>query len=104
MRRGVSIWPAIVVAASCAKANNGPVGTDAPVVPADVAIDGCGSDCDTDMDGVKDGTDQCPNTQKGEVVNNVGCADSQLMPMLAPTFRRSASRGRIRATSAGQVA
>jgi hypothetical protein len=30
--------------------------------------------------------DQCPNTPPGAVVNKVGCADSQLTPMLNDTF------------------
>lgn len=85
MRRGISIWPAIVVAASCAKASNGPA-ADAPGPPADVAIDSCGSNCDSDMDGVRDGIDQCPNTPPGQPVNAVGCADSQLTPVLVADF------------------
>jgi hypothetical protein len=84
MRRVVAILPAFVVAASCAKASNGPA--DAPAAPADVAIDSCGSDCDTDMDGVRDGSDQCPDTPPGQPVNEAGCADSQLMPVLVTEF------------------
>lgn len=80
--------PAIVVATSCAKASNGPA--DASSEPADaaadIAIDSCGSDCDTDMDGVRDGSDQCPSTPPGQPVNKVGCADSQLTPVLVPEF------------------
>ena len=38
------------------------------------------------MDGVKDGADQCPNTPLGQVVNKVGCSDSQLMPVLVADF------------------
>ena len=83
--------PAIVVATSCAKASNGPA--DASSGPADaaadIAIDSCGSDCDTDMDGVHDGSDQCPNTPPGQPVNKVGCADSQLTPVLVRSSRRS---------------
>ena len=85
MRRGVAIWSAIVAATSCAKASHGPA-ADAQGPPADVAIDSCGSDCDTDMDGVRDGSDQCPNTPPGQRVNMVGCADSQLTPVLVPEF------------------
>ncbi len=33
-----------------------------------------------------DGSDQCPDTPPGTVVNSVGCADSQLVPTLEPTF------------------
>jgi hypothetical protein len=85
MRRVVAILPAFVAAASCAKASNGPA-ADAPAAPADVAIDSCGSDCDTDMDGVRDGSDQCPDTPPGQPVNQAGCADSQLMPVLVTEF------------------
>ncbi len=46
----------------------------------------CGETCDTDGDGVLDGTDQCPATPPGEVVNQVGCSDSQVSPTLEPTF------------------
>ncbi len=52
-------------------------------------IDGntsCGESCDADGDGVLDPNDQCPNTPAGVPVNFVGCADSQLMPTLHPTF------------------
>jgi hypothetical protein len=89
MRRLVAMVPVIVVAASCAKASNGPASNgpaDAQAQPADVAIDSCGSDCDTDMDGVRDGSDQCPNTPPGQPVNTVGCADSQLTPVLVTEF------------------
>ncbi|MBV8762816.1 MAG: hypothetical protein JO257_36360 [Deltaproteobacteria bacterium] len=86
MRRGVAMVPAVVAVVSCAKASNGPGPIDAPAVPADIAIDSCGSNCDTDMDGVRDGSDQCPNTPPGQVVNKVGCADSQLTPVLVAGF------------------
>jgi len=89
MRRLVAILPAIVVATSCAKASNGPASNgpaDAPAPPADVAVDSCGSNCDTDMDGVRDGSDQCPDTPLGQPVNKVGCADSQLTPVLVTEF------------------
>ena len=85
MRRGVAILPAFVLATSCAKASHGPA-ADASAAPADVAIDSCGSDCDTDMDGVRDGSDQCPDTPPGQPVNQAGCADSQLTPVLVPDF------------------
>jgi hypothetical protein len=52
--------------------------------PADATA--CTGTCDQDGDGVPDGTDQCPNTPAGAVVNMVGCADSQLMAMLNPNF------------------
>ena len=85
MQRVLALAPAIVLAASCAKASNGPV-ADAPGAPADIAIDSCGNMCDSDGDGVYDGSDQCPNTPKGQPVNKVGCADSQLMPVLVTMF------------------
>jgi hypothetical protein len=46
----------------------------------------CGDQCDTDHDGVVDPIDQCPNTPMGAMVNMVGCADSQLTPVLDDTF------------------
>jgi hypothetical protein len=46
----------------------------------------CGDLCDSDNDGVPNGTDQCPNTQLGETVNSVGCADDQLTAMLENNF------------------
>lgn len=42
----------------------------------------CGASCDTDRDGVVDGSDLCPDTPAGEVVNEDGCADSQVSPTL----------------------
>lgn len=45
---------------------------------------GCGDKCDADGDGVVDGTDQCPGTSSIEIVNSVGCADSQLTATLQP--------------------
>ena len=45
---------------------------------------GCGDKCDADGDGVVDGSDQCPHTSSIEVVNMVGCADSQLTATLQP--------------------
>lgn len=44
----------------------------------------CGAFCDHDHDGVVDGTDQCPGTPPGEVVNGAGCSDSQLTSTLQP--------------------
>jgi hypothetical protein len=46
----------------------------------------CTGSCDQDGDGVPDGTDQCPNTPPKAVVNNLGCADSQLTPKLDPAW------------------
>jgi hypothetical protein len=46
----------------------------------------CGDQCDADADGVLDATDACDDTPTGEVVNGVGCADSQVTPTLEPMF------------------
>lgn len=80
------IAPTIFIVASCAKAQAvSPDGRseDSSGPTADAS---CGDFCDRDGDGVVDGTDQCPNTPLGEVVNHVGCADSQLTATLEPTF------------------
>ena len=48
-------------------------------------MDACsGPTCDSDGDGVTDGTDMCPMTPAGMPVNLVGCADSQLTATLQP--------------------
>jgi hypothetical protein len=42
----------------------------APCIPSQtVAV------CDTDMDGISDGNDQCPNTVQGATINSAGCTD-----------------------------
>lgn len=46
----------------------------------------CNGPCDQDHDGVPDGDDKCPDTPAKAVVNKVGCADSQLVPKLAPAW------------------
>ena len=46
----------------------------------------CGDMCDQDGDGVVDGTDACPDTPAGEMVNKVGCSASQLTPKLEEMF------------------
>jgi len=71
----------------CAKAQNGSGDPDAgggknPDAPPPDAS--CGDMCDRDGDGVFDPVDQCPNTPTGEVVNHVGCSDSQLTSTLQP--------------------
>lgn len=65
-------------ASSTPTADAGSVSVDAPT--------SCGADCDQDGDGVVDDNDQCPDTPAGEVVNQVGCADTQVTPMLEPEF------------------
>jgi hypothetical protein len=81
--RILAIAPTIFVITGCAKAQQALIdgGTDGP--PPDAS---CGDLCDQDGDGVVDGSDQCPDTPPGQVVNHVGCADSQLVAMLDPTF------------------
>jgi hypothetical protein len=75
----------IVLAVGCAKGNSlvdgGAGGDSGPTADAS-----CGDMCDHDGDGVVDGMDKCPNTPAGEMVNHVGCSDSQLMPMLETMF------------------
>lgn len=52
----------------------------------DVDVDaGCVTDCDADGDGVAAG-DACPDTPPGEPVNSVGCADSEVEPVLQPEW------------------
>jgi hypothetical protein len=83
---------AIVIATACAKgsgadtsaAGNGNGGGDGGGTLADGAS-ACPT-CDDDGDGVKNGTDQCPDTPNGAKVNAVGCADTQLTPKLEATF------------------
>ena len=68
----------------CAKANPGggdPDAGGADAIPPDAS---CGDHCDHDNDGVFDPMDQCPNTPAGEIVNHVGCSDSQLTATLVP--------------------
>jgi hypothetical protein len=80
--------PAIVAAMSCAKAGSG--GDDGGVPGdgggGDIDAISCGDLCDEDEDGVPDGSDECPDTPAGEDVNDVGCGDSQVAPMLEPEF------------------
>ena len=71
---------ALVAAAGCAKGGSG--GGDDTQGP-DAS---CGDMCDADVDGVFDPMDMCANTPSVEVVNHVGCADSQLTPKLEPMF------------------
>ena len=81
----LAIAPVIFTALGCAKAGekatDGGVGGDGGGRPDAVC-----ADCDSDGDGVLDGTDECPGTTPGDPVNQVGCADSQLTPTLEPDF------------------
>ena len=78
---------AIVVAAGCAKGGQPVEQGDPDAAGSGSSADAsCGTMCDHDHDGVFDGNDQCPNTPMGEVVNHVGCSDSQVMWTLEPTF------------------
>lgn len=78
-----------LAAASCAK---GAAGTGSE--PGTGTQGGNGPDgstvacptCDSDGDGVPDGSDACPGTPGGAVVNHAGCAESQLTPQLQPAF------------------
>ncbi|HEY4242344.1 MAG TPA: hypothetical protein VGM88_21145 [Kofleriaceae bacterium] len=75
----------VVVALGCANAKTGAGAGDGgndKGSDATPTIDSCGDMCDADGDGVFDGMDQCPNTMAGEVVNHVGCSDSQLTATL----------------------
>jgi len=73
---------AVIAIAACAKGKGNSTGGLGP----NVADASCGDMCDQDGDGVPDGMDQCPNTPPGMPVNSVGCADSQLTPMLNSMF------------------
>jgi hypothetical protein len=81
----LGIAPTIFIVIGCAKAQPaGPGSGGDDVVPSPDAS--CGNLCDQDNDGVVDGSDQCPDTPMGAMVNMVGCADSQLTATLEPTF------------------
>jgi hypothetical protein len=76
--RGLAFAFALV---GCAQANPGTPDAGGGSAHPDA---GCGDTCDADNDGVVDGSDQCPNTSSIEIVNSVGCADSQLTATLQP--------------------
>ncbi len=61
-------------------------GTSSTTSNATSSATGCGDMCDSDGDGVIDSMDQCPGTPAGAKVNKVGCAASQLKPVLEPMF------------------
>lgn len=89
MRRVFGCVTAIIIAAGCAKADQGDDGDGGSEGDGGSGGDGpsCGADtCDQDRDGVVDTNDQCPNTLPNTPVNQVGCADSQVGPMLEDTF------------------
>ncbi|MEO6775867.1 MAG: hypothetical protein ABI467_23100 [Kofleriaceae bacterium] len=70
-----------------AKPGSGPTDSGGNAGSADAgptADASCGDLCDHDHDGVVDGSDQCPNTPLGDVVNHVGCSDAQLTSTLQP--------------------
>jgi hypothetical protein len=80
--RVLSIAPALVALIGCAKG-----GTSSDPDAAGPTPDAsCGDSCDSDGDGVTDGSDECPGTPPGEVVNSVGCSDAQVSPTLEPLF------------------
>ena len=79
----VCLVPAILVAVGCAKGGT-PGNGDGPTGGPDSTSSG--ATCDTDGDGVLDPDDDCTDTPPGEVVNDAGCSDSQVMPTLEPTF------------------
>jgi hypothetical protein len=82
MRTGLQpIALACAAVVGCAKGGN--PSQDGPGSGPDAS---CGATCDTDGDGVPDGSDACPGTPPGEVVNGDGCADSQVSPTLEPEF------------------
>ncbi|MEO8878348.1 MAG: hypothetical protein ABI461_22345, partial [Polyangiaceae bacterium] len=81
---------ALIALASCAKGNaadegsgNGPGGRGSG---GDGGLPVACPTCDTDGDGVADGSDKCPGTPAGAKVNGVGCADSQLTAEPEPIF------------------
>jgi hypothetical protein len=86
MNRILFIAPAVLIAAGCAKGAQGLPDSKGPDVDADLTDASCGMLCDHDHDGVVDCIDQCPNTPPGQVVNSVGCADSQLTATLETNF------------------
>lgn len=85
----LTLWLATAIAGAlgCAKADPGGEGDGGGGGDGGGSGDaGCGDACDQDGDGVPDASDQCPDTPAGSVVNQVGCADSQVTPTLAPEF------------------
>jgi len=83
--------PALWIAAGCANAQQGGPTDGGGSAGSDGSGSGsadasCGTMCDEDHDGVVDGLDLCPSTPDGAAVNNDGCSDSQLTPMIEPNF------------------
>jgi len=74
---------AVLGATGCAKGGGANAPPDSAGPTADAS---CGQLCDSDHDGVPDPMDQCPDTPPGQPVNKVGCADSQLTPVLETMF------------------
>lgn len=79
--RILRIAPAILIVASCAKAQEAGSVDASPDPMADAS---CGALCDDDKDGVVDTKDQCPMTPSGTVVNHLGCSDAQSTWKLQP--------------------
>ena len=77
-RRVLVLAPALAIGCSH--------GTSKATSDAPVQADAACTTCDSDGDGVPDSSDQCPSTPAGATVNMVGCADSQLTPVLGPAF------------------
>ena len=93
MRSSHDLHAALVIllaafaAASCATGRAAAGDASGGTQDAGPTIDAsCGAMCDQDGDGVPDGSDQCPDTPAGAPVNGLGCADSQLTPVLETTF------------------
>src|SRR6478736_4653867 len=80
--RGLALF--VVGVAACANANPGLPDSGGGSGSGAHPDAGCGDKCDADGDGVVDGIDQCPHTSSIDVVNMVGCADSQLTATLQP--------------------
>lgn len=84
MRVGLSLFIAVGVA-GCGSSHDTHKGDAGST--GDAFCGPTSSTCDSDGDGVPNNLDQCPNTPKTDrPVNNVGCADDQLTPMLNPNF------------------
>ncbi len=88
MARVLVTASSIALAIGCANAQQGGEGDAAGTGDGGAGGDAatCGDTCDQDRDGVVDSIDECPDTLPDAPVNQVGCADSQVGPMLEDTF------------------